>query len=1106
LADSGIASIERTRPAQIANRDRVWKVVTRFVVATGLAATVCELVWLHLSNRLSVTTDIAGNPTFANFDGYRYQYAFELAAWMFPALAVLVYVLLSWRGPLRRSRRAARVRPIPVDVASETSGRVTVDSPQVRMDWRDGFWMLVRLALPGAVAALEVSAATGSSTVSSVGVLSGLAYVFFVLVAAEILAALRPHWRRIEHGPWSSRFETCTSVINSFCGPVMVLSLLYFVSWATIVTIANPHRVVHYPWMPLWLVVVLVVLTVTWCARTHWGASAWRSSKLVEGSVLATVVGCTAVFLTTMSLPSALGTFIGFDDAQFLAGAQLVFVHGLLPWRDIYLLHGLLEDVFSGAIGMGVFSHSRWGAVAGQTMILYPLQCCIYYLFAVYFARRNRLVPLIVAILVVGGYLPPLLARFVLLPVVLILFDKMIRARSRFWCFAFSLNLVIQAIVTPEIGLLAVGVAATLVAFEWLGRSRGESIPTSFYRTLWCGGFALGLALCFAIYLWMTASLGAFVGYYQINIGSHLLWGALPITWFNIADIRDVVYFYLPILLLLLTVWRAVGKLRNQRPWSSREWTLIAAGTFVVLYTQKTLDRADVVHVVEVFTVFVPFVILWGIDAITTVDRCIREALSRGAASLRRVMGTSTSALGRALSSIGQTPRIASVLVAIVLPLVTPAVLASIRSSPGATHASSPAEPTIGLLGYTLPGTVDTTQVQDLGKFLDAYVPGNSPVFDFANEPGVLYFLLNRVPGARFLTIETAQTTQAQQMAISQLKQSRPRLVVFSDETFGLGADGYDFIDGMIRNYQVSEYLLQHYVPFADVDGQLVLLRRDLVGKVRPPGSVGVPVVTSGLYFEQPSCDWGYIPNFLQVPAEVGRSRGVSLKVVAAKPRSETIAGWAIDDQSLEPSAEVMAVIAGRVVATATPDMLSPDLATAFQTTALTYSRFLLNVPRALIRQGLEIYSLNSNGTVTRILSSGAEPAASVIDRGVTPRFVIDRNGVRRAVEASARTTGFVDRISPVYIYEMKLPAAVDRSNYSWLRLGFSRVSGQTNIELGDDTEVPTRQITLSTLAGTGRTIDVNVGACSQWYGYQTGTLRVVDSSSDPIVSARLIR
>ena len=62
------------------------------------------------------------------------------------------------------------------------------------------------------------------------------------------------------------------------------------------------------------------------------------------------------------------------------------------------------------------------------------------------------------------------------------------------------------------------------------------------------------------------------------------------------------------------------------------------------------------------------------------------------------------------------------------------------------------------------------------------------------------------------------------------------------------------------------------------------------------------------------------------------------------------------------------------------------------------------------------------------------------------------------------------------------------------------------NIELGDDLEVPGRQITLSTLAGSGRTIDVNVGACSQWYGYQTRTLLMVDSTNDPLVSAHLVR
>jgi hypothetical protein len=62
------------------------------------------------------------------------------------------------------------------------------------------------------------------------------------------------------------------------------------------------------------------------------------------------------------------------------------------------------------------------------------------------------------------------------------------------------------------------------------------------------------------------------------------------------------------------------------------------------------------------------------------------------------------------------------------------------------------------------------------------------------------------------------------------------------------------------------------------------------------------------------------------------------------------------------------------------------------------------------------------------------------------------------------------------------------------------------NIELGDDLEVPARDIALSMLAGGKRTIDVDVGACSQWYGYQTRTLLMVDSTNDPLVSAHLVR
>jgi hypothetical protein len=854
--------------------------------------------------------------------------------------------------------------------------------------------------------------------------------------------------------------------------------------------------------MPLWLVIFVALASIVWCARAQRDPSHARSPAFIEGSLLVTVVGSVAILLTTASLPGALGSFQGFDDAQFLAGAQLVFVHGLLPWRDLYFLHGLLEDVFAGAIGMAVFSHSRWGSVAGQMMIVYPLQACLYYLFAVYFARRNRLIPLIMGMLIIGGYVPGLLARFAFLPLILILFDKMLRTRSRFWCFLFSLNLVIQSIVTPEIGLLALGVAVTLVASDWYGRVRLERTTASFYRTLWCGVFALGLSLCVLIYLVVTRSLGAFIDYYELNIGSHLLWGALPITWFTVGDIRTVVFFYLPIVLYFATFWRTVVKLRNRSSWSSRDWTMVAAATFVVLYSQKALDRADYAHVAEVFTVCLPFTILWGIEAITSIDRGISDLASRGPSWLRRRTVGSISALPRALTLLAETPALLSIMVAVLLPATLPGVLTPAFNSPAATHASVPSEPTLSLLGYTQPGAVDVDQIRDLARFLDYYVPPQAPVFDFSNEPGILYFLLDRVPGTRFFTIQMAETTQAQQLAISELRSSQPRLVVFSNNTFGLPGTDYDNIVGMIRNYQVSQYLLTHYVPFADVDGQLVMLRRDLVHSARPPSSVGVPLTTANLYFAQPPCNWGDVPNFLEVPATVAQSRGVSLAVTSSSPGSEVITGWAVDDQRLQPAKEVIAVVGQRVVATTRPDIYRPDVATYFVSKATTYSGFRLDVPSAAIRQHVQIYSLNVNGTVSRLGSVSNTP--SPVNFGNTLQFLTTPNGVRHRVQTSGRPIGFVEQVA--YSYRLSVPAGIQRSQYAWLRLTFARPLTNTNVVFGDDPEVPSHQISLSILASSRRSINVNVGACSQWYGYRARTMTLLDSGENPVVSVHVVR
>ena len=102
--------------------------------------------------------------------------------------------------------------------------------------------------------------------------------------------------------------------------------------------------------------------------------------------------------------------------------------------------------------------------------------------------------------------------------------------------------------------------------------------------------------------------------------------------------------------------------------------------------------------------------------------------------------------------------------------LWSPISISGWRDAPSAFHFIIPAPAPSSLpLGYTQPGAVDVDQITDLGKVLDRYAGKNEPVFDFVNEMGITYFLLNRVPGARFYHVESAQTPQAQNLEVSDL-------------------------------------------------------------------------------------------------------------------------------------------------------------------------------------------------------------------------------------------------------------------------------------------------------------------------------------------------
>ena len=203
------------------------------------------------------------------------------------------------------------------------------------------------------------------------------------------------------------------------------------------------------------------------------------------------------------------------------------------------------------------------------------------------------------------------------------------------------------------------------------------------------------------------------------------------------------------------------------------------------------------------------------------------------------------------------------VVASVTMPISIPTLL---RRIPGDFHpvVPDPAPATLTKLGYTLPGAVDTAQINTLGRLLDRYAGPRGPVFDFPNEIGVTYYLLNRVPGTRYFVASEAQTNFAQNQIISDLKGSRPRVVIFYDAGFGLPV--YDGILESVRTPIVAEYLLSHYHPLVNMQGQLLMLRDDLVKSAPPLPPLPAGTLTTDLYFSTPKCTMGDIREISMRP------------------------------------------------------------------------------------------------------------------------------------------------------------------------------------------------------------------------------------------------
>jgi hypothetical protein len=1045
------------------------------------------MLWVRVPNALSIRTDIVGYQIFNNFNSLRYNDAYYFIALLFPALAIVVYLVLAWLGPIKRHPSPDhRIFPLLGDDILDRAGHSAASmAPRpVLVTW---FWAAARVGLPALAVAVEVSAGQARSLrIDTAGVSLAAAYAGSVVLVAALLREAASGGRGVHRQ--AHDLGTYVARVNSLAA-LVVVPLLYLVSQATSVTIDPGRRLVRYPWLPWWVVVAVTVVAAWAWRRGSVRARTPADVREHEAKMLTWVVGPVVLFLVVAWLPVAIGGFQAFDDAQFLAAPQLIFHQGLFPWRDVYALHGLLSDVFDGAVGMVAFGNTRWGGNAGLSMLVGPLNWLVVYGFAAYFCRRNRLLLVGLTVAVGTGLLEGNVPRFLLFPLFLVLLDQVLRRPTWGRCGLFVFALVAGTILTPEEALFVPCLLGVVFLFELASYRRGSGLRAGFRRTWRCVAVGVVLASGWGAFLGGMGALRSFVDFFVVFAQGHGLEGGYPTQWrlgINLVTVEWV----LPTVLWLATLWRVVAKLRRRSAWAHRDWVIVAAALCSALYFPKALDRADYPHVLEVFSISVPLLVLWAVDLLDRGDRTARRwsHLPGLAGSLR-------------LRQLATGGAVAAVLAGTVAGPIT--VSAALRSVPADLHrsltrAQVPSEP---MLGYTVPGSVDIGQIEALRSVLERYAGRTGPVFDYSNELGIVYYLLNRVPGTRHYYSAVVQTARAQRQEIADLAASRPPVVVFTNTTFGLVS--YDGIPQSLRSFAVSEYLFAHYRPLLDVQGQLILLRDDLFATA-PPVPAGL--ATAGLYFDTPPCNFGDIPNFFTVPASVEGLAGVPLASEEIISFTRTFSGWAVDQASGGAARQVLAAVNGVVVAMAPTGNPRPDVSAARHARSALNSGFSLSIP-ASAPGAVVLYALNGDGTVSPLERRPKVPASMI---GTTPAGPVTTPDGRRHPLRQGTVTGVVEDVNreAIEVLRLHLPGGFAPGRYPWLRVDSASTLRSSTVTLTDDaTAPPGHQIAFHMLERSGTHVMVGVGACLQWHGYGASRdITVVHSGADQPLTFSLVR
>ena len=501
------------------------------------------------------------------------------------------------------------------------------------------------------------------------------------------------------------------------------------------------------------------------------------------------------LYVVSYASTAALTQWIDLFHRGESLGPASDYLRGKVPYRDVFVLHGLMEDGQLDAWIFQLFGRHVELALARPVILGSFAVPALWFLGMAIFDS----IPLSMLVILLGAVTTVDNERiFFEIAVLALLFTGYQRSRDSLIALA-GLMAAVALFFSYDIGMYALGGSVLFLAILRRWRS----------LTTFVLGFAIGAAP-FLIYLGMRGALGAFAETSFVTLPRIIdaVWSLpfpdLTTTFRKDLNLRAISDFFLseafrfvlnPLVIgvsLVVLVQRAIAKTFDRL-----DVALLALTTFALLTQRSALGRADFPH--QYFSAF-----LVGPMILVLLVR-----FGRVAADLWRTRDRGVQAF------------LAAVVVA-VLPLFAVALWVPDIMN-GRLDDTIHYQGRVSRIGFIDPGAEEIRNRIDGVRYhvFDLSKKGQ-PIFDFSNQPA-LYFFTDRPNPTRFYQVPILSPREFQRETILGLERAKPPIVIRrSPQRF----DVFDEVDNSVRAQAVAAYLDENYAYARSVRGVEIWQRK----------------------------------------------------------------------------------------------------------------------------------------------------------------------------------------------------------------------------------------------------------------------------------------